>query len=120
MKVNSKDAVIRQELLSKILNNKTNDNIVSYSENKSISNANNLSNQANDNVNIGLSQYINNNISEETLSLERQEKIARLKELFDKGEYKGPEARELAKSFVEGINDEITIARNTILFDDEE
>ena len=76
--------------------------------------------QADEKINIGLSQYINNNISKETLALERQEKVAKLKELYEKGEYKGPEAKELAKSLVEGINDEIVLARNTILFDDEE
>ena len=100
MKVNSSDALIRQELLSKI--------------------SNGALKQADEKINIGLSQYINNNISKETLALERQEKVARLKELYERGEYKGAEARELAKSFIEGINDEITMARNTILFDYEE
>ena len=113
MKVNSSDALIRQELLSKILGNKEN-------ENNSTKNSNGALKQADEKINIGLSQYINNNISKETLALERQEKVARLKELYERGEYKGPEAKELAKSLVEGINDEIVLARNTILFDDEE
>ena len=113
MKVNSSDTLIRQELLSKILGNKE-------VENNSTKNSNSALKQADEKINIGLSQYINNNISKETLALERQERVAKLKELYERGEYKGPEAKELAKSLVEGINDEIVLARNTILFDDEE
>ena len=77
MKVNSSDTLIRQELLSKILGNKE-------VENNSTKNSNSALKQADEKINIGLSQYINNNISKETIALERQEKVAKLKELYEK------------------------------------
>lgn len=121
MKIDKNDAVIRQELLSKILNNKSQEtNTVTYDESEAANYANNASKASNDSVNIGLSQYINTSLSQETLAAERQEKIAKLKELYEKGEYQGAEAKELAKSLVEGINEEIDIARNSILFTDED
>lgn len=122
MKVNSNDAIIRQEILNKILNKskEASANMVTYAEGSNDASNESAQKASNDKVNISLSQYINSNLSAEAISAERQEKIARLKELYSKGEYKGAEAKELARSLVEGINEEIIMARNSILFDDED
>ncbi|MGI6681055.1 MAG: hypothetical protein ACOX3T_06220 [Bdellovibrionota bacterium] len=123
MKINPNDIAIRQELLSKILNKDKSEesSAVQYKESDASKvYANDEKRVLADKVNISLAQYISDNISKEAILSEREAKVAKLKELYNKGEYRSVETRELAQSFVDGIEEEISIARNTIFFDEDE
>ncbi len=94
-------------------------NLESRKESEENQNAISNATSGQDNVNIGLSKYINETLSKEAILSEREAKIQKLKELYEKGEYKGPEAKELARSFVEGIQEEVRQAANFFMLEDD-
>ncbi len=121
MEINNNNSSVRQALVAKILNGSTS----TTSETSEATKANDTTTNegkttSSDKVSIGLSQYINSELLSSNITAEREEKVAKLKELYEKGEYKTPEAKELAKSFVQDINDEIALARNKVFFGDDE
>lgn len=119
MEINN-NSEVRQALLTKILNQSSETASTVSQENSDTNVSADATLNTNDKVNVGLSKYISSELSASDILSEREQKLAKLKELYDKGEYKGAEAKELAKSFVEDINDEIALARNKVFFGDDE
>ncbi len=118
MQINKLNDAIKQAILSQNANTSST-SLVSKKEDEENQNAISNSISSEDNINIGLSKYINETLSKEAILSDREAKVQKLKELYEKGEYKGPEAKELARSFVEGIQEEVRDAANFFLLEDD-